>query len=118
MSQSISGLVGVVARLGALLDLGGIAGQHESDVAHAVLDAAGEVALAEARQDRILDDDLGQRIGERALEPAADLDADLALIGRDDEEDAIVAASRCRCPNGGRADSRNPRWCSLAATAT
>ena len=29
-------------------------------------------------------------VGEDRLEPAADLDADLALVGRDDEEDTVV----------------------------
>ena len=89
-SQLTMLVVGIVARLGALLDLGGIAGEHQNDVAHAILDAAGKVALAEARQDRVLDDDLGQSIGEDALETAADLDPDLALVGRDDQDHAIV----------------------------
>ena len=84
------GVVGVVPGLRPLLELGRIAGQCERDVVHAVLDAAGVVAGAEARQDRGLDDDLRQRVGQDRLEAAADLDAHLPLVGRDDEQDAIV----------------------------
>ena len=57
---------------------------------HALLDAAGIVAVAEARQDGAVDDDVRHGIGEHRLEPAADLDAHFALIGRDDQEDAVV----------------------------
>lgn len=55
---------GIAPYLGARLNLGGIAGEHEGDITNPVLDAAGIIAGAEARQDRALDDDLGQRIGE------------------------------------------------------
>ena len=36
------------------------------------------------------DDDLGQRIRQRAFEAVADLDAHLALLGRDEEQRAVV----------------------------
>jgi hypothetical protein len=56
-----------------------------------------EVALAEARQDRILDD-LGQSIGQHAFEAAADLDPDLALAGRDNQDHAIVQLLGANAP--------------------
>ncbi len=79
-----------MAGLGALLDLGGVAGEHQHDVANSVLDTAGKIAGTETRQDRILDDDLGQGVGEDRLKPAADLDADLVIVGGDNEKDAVV----------------------------
>ena len=69
-----------------------------ADVVDAILDAAREVAGAEARQDPVLDDDLRQRVGEDRLEPVADLDADLALVGRDDEEDAVIELGGADAP--------------------
>src|SRR3990170_7308406 len=92
------GIVGVTARLAALLHLGGIAGEHENDVADPVLDAAAKVAFAKTRQDSVFDDDLGQRIGEGALEPAADLAPHFALIRRDDKDDAIVESLGADAP--------------------
>ena len=83
-------IVGVPAPLDALGKLGSVAGEHELDVLHALLDAAGVIAGAEARQHGAVDDDVGHGVGEDRLEPAADLDAHLALVRRDDEEDAVV----------------------------
>ncbi len=53
-------------------------------------DAAGEVAAPETRRDRGRDDDLGQGVGQGALETVADLDAHPALARRDQEEGAVV----------------------------
>ena len=57
-----------------------VAGQHQLDALHTLLDSAGIVAAAEARQDRAIDDDLRHCVGEDRLKPTADLDADLTLI--------------------------------------
>src|SRR5262249_16687466 len=75
---------------GPQLPVLGVAGEHLDDVVDAPADAAGEVARLEARQDRILDDQLADRVGERAFQAIADLDADLAIIRRDNQQDAAV----------------------------
>ena len=53
---------------------------------------------AELRQDRVLDDELRHGVGHDRLEPAADLDAHLALVRRDDEQDAVVLALLADAP--------------------
>ena len=55
-------------------------------------DARRHVAGAEFRQDRVLDDQPGHRVGEIAFEAVADLDAHVALVRRDDQDDAVVLA--------------------------
>ena len=40
--------------------------------------------------DRIEDDDLGDRVGQRPLEAVADLDAHFVLVGCDEQQHAIV----------------------------
>ena len=52
----------------------------------------GTIVGAEARDDRVLDDQPGDRVGERAFEPVADLDAHLALARHDDQQRAVVLA--------------------------
>ncbi len=54
------------------------------------VDAAAEIAGLEARRDRVGDDDLRQRVGQRAFEAVADLDAHLALVRRDQQQHAVV----------------------------
>ena len=49
-----------------------------------------KVVAPERRQDGVLDDQLGHQVGELRLEPAADLDAHLAVAGRDDQDHAVV----------------------------
>ncbi len=51
-----------------------------------------KAALAEGGQDGILDDKRGHGVGKLRLKPPAHLDADLALAGRHDEQDAVVEA--------------------------
>ena len=60
----------------------GVAGQHPDDVVDAARDAAGEIVGPEARHDRVLDDAARDRVGQRAFEAIADLDAHLALVRR------------------------------------
>ncbi len=61
-------------------------------------DAALIVVDAKTRQDLALDDDAGDGVGERALEAIADFDANLALVRRDDQHDAVVAALLADAP--------------------
>ncbi len=76
----------------ACLPFGGVAGEHADDVVGAARNAAREVARAKVRQDGLLDDVLGDGVGQHALEAVANLDAHLALARRHDEHDAIVLA--------------------------
>ncbi len=63
---------------------------HAQDAIDAGVDAAVIIAALEGRGDVLLDDAIGRRVGQRALEPVADLDAHLAIIERDDQQDAVV----------------------------
>ena len=77
------------------------------DADHAVdarRDAAGEVALAEARRDRLVDDAVGDEVRERALEPAADLDAKRAVVLRDEQQRAVVRLLAAELPRVDDAD--------------
>ena len=94
-----------------------VAGENLHEVVDAALDAAGEIAGAKARQDGVVDDQARHRVGQRALEPVADLDPHLALVGRDDQQRAVVLALLADAPVRGRADSRSRRCHSLAANA-
>src|SRR6516162_5279103 len=76
----------------ALLPFLGVAGEHADDVVDAAGDAARDVIGAKARDDRVLDDELGDGVGEHALETVADLDAHLALAWRHDQQHAVVLA--------------------------
>ena len=49
-----------------------------------------KVVGAEARQDRVLDDEAANGVGERAFEAVADLDTHLALVRRHDQQHAVV----------------------------
>src|SRR5262245_13792780 len=83
---------------GARLHRFGVAEQHVTDVLHAGFDAGGEIAAPERRQDRILDDELAHGVGELGLQPAPDLDAHLALLGRYDQNYAVVLALLAELP--------------------
>ena len=82
----------------ALLDLRGVTEQHVLDVAHAGADARRKVAPAELGQDGVLDDEARHGVGHHRLQPAADLDAHLALVGRHDQQDAVVLALLADAP--------------------
>src|SRR5262245_57848107 len=49
------------------------------DVVDPAIDATGKIVGAETRDDRILDDEPGNRVRERSFQAVADLDTDLAL---------------------------------------
>jgi hypothetical protein len=49
-----------------------------------------KILAAERRQYFRLNDRIRDGVGQRAFEAVAHLDADLALVGRDDEQDAVV----------------------------
>src|SRR5262249_61111871 len=76
----------------ALLPFLGGAGEHADDVVDAAGDAAGNVIGAKARDDRVLYDELGDGVGQRALEAVADLDAHLAVAWRHVQQHAVVLA--------------------------
>ena len=62
------------------------------------VDAAVEIARLEAGRDGVGDDDLRGRVGQRALEPVADLDAHAMLFGRDQEQRAVVLLRLAELP--------------------
>ena len=68
-------------RLRLRLPIGGVAVEHADNAVHAALDAAGKVVGLEARNDGAGNDDGRQRVGERAFEAVADLDAYFMLGG-------------------------------------
>ena len=53
-------------------------------------DAAGEIALLETGCDGLGDDALGQRVGNGALQAAAHLDAQFAIVLGDQQQDAVI----------------------------
>src|SRR6185369_15921570 len=62
---------------------------HRGD---AGFDAAGEIAVFETRRDLLLDNAVGDRVGQHAFESVADFDAQLAVFRRDDEDGAVIEA--------------------------
>ena len=58
-------------------------------------DAAGIIGRvgAEMGHDLLVDDLARQCVGHDPFEPVADLDPDLALVGRDQEDDAVIRAA-------------------------
>jgi hypothetical protein len=82
----------------APLPIGRAAGQHLRDVADARGRGAVELARAQRRNEVVLDDELGDRIGQRAFEAVADLDAHFAVVGRDQQQDAVVLGRLAQSP--------------------
>src|SRR5262245_8888891 len=94
----VHGGILAVTRLCALLNLCSVTRQCQRDVTHAVLDATRKVASSEAGQDRVGDDDLRQRVGERGLKPTSHFDAHFAFVRCDDEEHAVIELLRANAP--------------------
>jgi len=63
---------------------------HANHAIDAGGDPAGEIALLEARRDVLGDDPVRDRVGDHALQTAADFDAQLAVVFRDEEQRAVV----------------------------
>ena len=59
---------------------------------------AGEAAAPELGQNPVPDDQRAEQVGELRLKPASDLDADLVLRGRHDEDHAVVRALLADAP--------------------
>src|SRR5262249_9576818 len=74
----------------ALLPFFGVAREHADDVVGTAGDAPRDIVGAKARDDCVLDDELGDGVSERALEAVADLDAYLALAWGHDQQHAVV----------------------------
>ena len=87
------------ARVGRFrFPLGRVGDQRGGDVVDAARDAAVEIAGLEARRNGVRDNDARHRVGQRALEAVADLDAHLSLLWRDEEKDAVVLLGFAELP--------------------
>ena len=72
--------------------------QHGDDVVDAARDAVTEIAGLEPRRDGVGDDDLRQRVGQRAFEAIADLDPHAMLVRRHQQQDAVVLVRLAQLP--------------------
>src|SRR5690606_18525450 len=93
----LDALVLPVAAL-ARLELLAIAFEHRDDVVDGGGNAAGEVAGAEGRRHRVLDDQLRVQVGQRAFQPVADLDAHAPVVAGDEKQDAVILAGLAETP--------------------
>ena len=80
------------------LPFGRVGGERGDDVVDAAGDAAVEISGLESRRDRVGNDDAGDRVGQRALEAVADLDAHPPLLRRDQKESAVVLFRLAKFP--------------------
>ena len=81
-----------------LLPFRGIGGQHGDDVVDAAGDAAAIVAGLEARRDGVGDDHGGEGIGQRAFQAIAHFDAHPPLLGRHQQQHAVVLVLLAELP--------------------
>ena len=96
---------GTCVRRPAALRLGQrLAFDHAQHAVHARRDASVVVAGAQLRDDHFVDDPVGRRVGQRTLESAADLDAQLAVVARDDEDRPVIDALAPEPPRVGDPD--------------
>ena len=63
-----------------------------------------EIAFAEPRRDRLVDDAVADEVGERALEAVTDLDAQRAVLHRDEQQCAVVRLLAAELPGVDDAD--------------
>ncbi len=80
------------------------AGDRAVDGVEPRRDAVRGASLAEARGDDVPENGGGDRVGEPALEPVADLDAHLPVVEEDEEDDAVVEALLADPPRLGQPD--------------
>src|SRR5262249_14046928 len=76
----------------ALLPFLSVPRKYADDVINAARDTTWDIIGAKPRDDRVLNDELGDRISERALQAVAHLNAYLALAWHDDQQHAVVLA--------------------------
>ena len=113
------------SRAGARSDDGvvgrGLASPDSSSATIAVtplLDAAVEIVALELRRHLVADDAARHRVGQRAFEAVAHLDAHLAVLRRDDDQHAVVLALLPDLPLGEHAVGDTPRCCPGRWSAT
>ena len=80
------------------LELASLAGQHLLNIGNAGPDAARKVAVLEPWRDGVLDDDPRQRIGHHALDAITGLDGHLPLLGRHQQQHAVIALGIAQLP--------------------
>ncbi len=71
---------------------------HAHDAIDAGADAVVVIAALERGRDVLLDDPVGGRIGQRAFEAVADLDAHLAVVQRHEQQHAVVDLAAAELP--------------------
>src|SRR5579863_1528789 len=97
--ERIENTRGIVVTYGGLrLPIGSVAAEHADNALDAALDAAGEIAGLEPRDDGARDDDRGKRVGQRTLEPIAHLDAYFVLGRGDQKKNAVVLLRLAELP--------------------
>ena len=96
--------------------------ENRQDGVDAGFDTPREIAGLELRRNRRGDDDLGERIRQRAFEAVADLDADLALLGSNDQQGTpllfLAFSPRFQCRKSPLAKSSIVTSCSEGTVAT
>ena len=83
----------------------GLPVDHREHAVHARVDPAREVAVAETRDDRLVDDAVRDEVGERTLEAAAHLDAQRPVLFGDEQERAVVRGGAAELPSIHHADA-------------
>lgn len=96
-ARAAAGWVGLRVALGAAAAAVFAAGGGDHGV-HAGGEAGVEIAAAEVRGDFVLDDLLGEGVGQRAFEAIAGGDAKAALGGEDEKDRAVALALRAGMP--------------------
>src|ERR1700722_3433982 len=85
-------------QLRRLLPFRGIGRQRSDRIVDAARNAAVEIAGLEAGRDGVGDDDLADRVGQRAFEAIADLEAHLVFLRSDEKQQAVVLLRLAELP--------------------
>src|SRR3984885_5641391 len=88
----------VLADIDLALPVRRVAAQDADNPVNAAADAAGKIARLEPRHDRARNDHRRQRVGQRAFEPVADLDADPVLIRGDEQKNTVILLRLAELP--------------------